>query len=269
MAQNEIAEWITNQVEKFNNGVIKLRYITTKKKEQLDEWPLDIRTARAVARQAWNRAGNDATMFNENPSYELVIAVKQDGKVKIKARYGFQVESSAVEDTRAIMGQATVGFMQQVFTHNEVLMRTLVQVVTAGEVTKLRELERLDQRNNSLEQRLDATREEVERSKDKNHERALAKAKQEGEEKRFNEIVTTGRTMLPFLVNSIVKKNLLPTEGSSPLLAALNPIMESLTPEQFTKMHEILTPAQQVGLSELYKMAKGEEEDAKRRRKKN
>jgi hypothetical protein len=197
-----------------------------------------------------------------------VLAIKKDAKNKIKARYAFRVDSSAADDNRAVMGQATVGFMQQVFAHNEVLMRTLVQVITAGEGSKLREIERLDQRSNSLEQRLDATREEVERSKDKNHERALAKAKFDGDEKRLNEIVTTGRTMIPFVVNSIANKNLLPTEGSSPVMAVLNPIMESMTPEQFSKMAEILTPTQRVGLTELYKLAKGEEQDAKRRRKK-
>lgn len=270
MAQNEIAEWIMNQVDRYDNGVIKLRHLTTKKKQQLEEWPLDIRTARTVAKQAWYRAGNDATIFNEAPSYELVIAVKQDGKIKIKSRYGFRVDSSAAaDDTKAIMGQATVGFMQQVFAHNEVLLRTLVQVVTAGEVGRLRELERLEQRNNSLEQRLDVTREEVERSKDKNHERALAKAKFDADEKRLDEIVTTGRTVIPFVVNSIAKKNLLPTGDTSPMLEALKPIMESLTDEQYGKLQELLTPSQMVGIAELYKLAKGEEKDAQRRRKKN
>lgn len=272
--ESKIAKWIQRQVVRYGNGVLKLRYLgvdtrQTKKTRLLDEWPLDANTVHEVAQQVWSTAAHDATSFNETPRYELVIGIRKDGKTKIKASYGFLVDTREDDDNRSIMGEATVGFMRQVFSHNEVIMKTLVAVVAAGEDSKLREIERLSRRNGTLEDLLDRTREEVERSKDKNHERALEKAKFEADEKRINEIVSTGRTMVPFLVNSIAKKNLLPTEGSSPLLAALNPIMETMTPDQFSKMQEILTPAQQVGLAELYKLAKGEEEDAKRRRKKN
>ena len=148
-------------------------------------------------------------------------------------------------------------------------MRTLVQVITAGEGSKLREIDRLDRRNDSLEQRLEATREEIERSKDKNHERALAKAKFDGDERRLDQVISTGRTMVPFMVNSIAKKALLPTGETSVLMEALKPIMESLTEEQYGKLQEILDPNQLVGLAELYKLTKGEEKDAQRRRKTN
>lgn len=274
MSQAKITEWLETQAEKHEGGVVKLFYLTELRQghysAQLDEWPLSKSTVREVAQAAWKVAQDDFEIFDGAPRYELLLFVDKGGKAEQKARHGFNADPKKKEsDQLSPMGDATVSFMRQVFSHNEVLVKTLVQVVTAGEASKLREIERLTQRSDGLERRLQAMHDEIEKSKDKNHDRALEKAKFEGDERRLDELLTTGRTLAPFMVNAIAKQNLLPTGDSSLLLETMKPVMDSLTPDQFSQLQAIFTPAQLVAFNEVYKLAKGEEKNAKRRDKKD
>lgn len=273
MSQTKLADWIDSQKLKHEKGTLRLRHLVNQKATPVDEWRLEKEAAAELAGQIWNSADEDAKIYTGFQRYELVLVVTDSGKTEDRARHVFRVdagpESSDEQGETSPVNDVLVGFMKQTFSHNEVLLKTVVQVVMAGEGSRLREIERLTRRTDGLEERLDKTREEVERSKDKNHERALAKAKFEGDEKRLNEIVTTGRTMFPFLVNSIVKKNLLPTGGTSPVTEAVKVVIESLSPEQYDKLQEVLTPAQLVTLGEAVKLVKGEEKDAEQQRKKD
>jgi hypothetical protein len=272
MSEAKVAEWIESQKGKHVDASLRLRHIAAKP-ATVDEWRLDKFAVLELAHSVWEQAVKDAALYKGVQRYELNIVATVDGRPEDKARYGFRMDTGEAEEPpeTPLVNDVFVGFMKQTFSHNEVLMRMLVQLVTAGEGARLRELERLTQRTDSLERQLREQHQEMELSRDKNHERALAKAKFENDEKRMNELMTTSRVMIPYVVNGLAKKNLLPTVGSSPVVEAIKVVFESLSPEQYEKIQGVLTPAQLIGLAEAIKLAKREENenDAEQQRKRD
>src|SRR5690242_16590701 len=134
MSQDKIAEWIDSQKSKHQNASLRLRHIAAPKPSTVDEWRLDKYSAMDLADKVWNLAGHDATMYSGMQRYELMLVVMTDGKTEDKARFGFRMDAGTVDEQGETpqINDVFVGFMKQTFSHNEVLMRTLVQVVTAG-----------------------------------------------------------------------------------------------------------------------------------------
>jgi hypothetical protein len=91
----------------------------------------------------------------------------------------------------------------------------------------------------------------------------MKKTTSANEQRRLDEAFATGRFVLPFAVNAIAKKQIIPTGDNSLLKEALKPVMSELTESQVTELQKILSPTQLVGLMEVWKLVKDEKGDGK------
>ena len=133
-------------------------------------------------------------------------------------------------------------------------MRAVINISVGNTKSLVAEINRLHQRNEESERRIESMRETHERSLDTNFEREQKRLQFNANEKRIDDATTTIRTLLPFIVNAAAKRQMVPTGDTSVLAEALRPAMDTMTTEQLEKLKGILTPAQLVSLLEVWQL---------------
>jgi hypothetical protein len=186
--------------------------------------------------------------------YEVVAVVDGDSV----GRFGLRIEETdeggdeRTASNSHSLNDAAVDLVKQSQNHVEGLLRAVVGLVVGTEKTRMAEMERLAQRNDALEAKFDLMRSTIEQAQDKQFDREMKREEFKSQERRLDQLFATGRTVLPFAVNALAKKNLLPTGDNSLLKEALKPMMSELTEGQLDALRKILTPAQQVSLLEVW-----------------
>ncbi len=257
-----IIRWLNDQMKKIEEGgkiTFRLRHPESSRMVVIDTWtltnPFD---ASVLANEIMERADLDSRYMSVGTTkkYELQAMRngEQVGRYPIMIHQGENEEDIDRSDNGGTINDATVALLQQSHSHVEALVRALVSLAMGNEKHRLVELERQVKRTLLLEDRLDAARETTERAQDKQFERDMQRKKYDDEQRRLNEAFATGRTLLPFAVNAVAKKNLVPTGNNSVLKEALRPVFSEITPDQLEKMQGILTPTQVVGLLEVWKL---------------
>lgn len=260
---DSIIRWLTDQMQKAGeNGKItfRLRYAERGRSTTIDTWtvvnPLDVS---ALAHDITDRADMDSRFMALGSVKKYELQAIRDGESV--ARYPIAIHQGENEDDLENVGtgsgtinDAAVALLQQSHNHVESLVRALVQISMGNEKFRLLELERSARRSQALEERLDGARETLERAQDKLFDRDMQRRKYDDEQKRINEAFATGRTLLPFAINAMAKKNLVPTGNNSVLREALRPVFSELTNDQLEKLQSIFTPSQVVGLLEVWKL---------------
>jgi hypothetical protein len=262
-----IIRWLTDQMQKVEQGgkvIFRLRYVERARTATIDTWtmmnPFD---ASALAHEIMDKAELDSRFMavGGGKKYELQ-AIRNGENV---ARYPIEIHHGENEEdfdklavANGTVNEATVALLQQSHSHVEVLVRALVSIAMGNEKHRLVELERMARRNLLLEERVDGARETVERAQDKQFERDMSRKKYDDEQRRLNEAFATGRTLLPFAINAVAKKNLVPTGDNSVLKEALRPVFSEITTDQLEKLQSIFSPTQVVGLLEVWKLLEAE-----------
>jgi hypothetical protein len=250
---DKVLPWLEDQMKRGNCEAVRL--------EQLDD---DRNTAQPVNEWALKEdedipqlAGNiddavfgDANVYGGN-KYQLMAI--SNGKVRARLGIQAKVPEKAIQrgSSGRQYGDESAALLEQTYRHNEVLMRAVINISVGNTKSLVGEIDRLHRRYEESERRVEAMRETHEQSLNTNFDRDQKRLKFNADEKRLDEGITTLRTLFPFIVNSVAKRQMVPTGDSSVLAEAMRPVMESLTTEQLNKLQEVLDPAQVVGLLEV------------------
>lgn len=236
-----------------------LRHINGSKKENVKLWNITRDTiANDLAIEISEAARVDViTSGTGEQRYEVIAFVNGENV----GRFGMRVVdpdnedgSNGINNGRNSLTECAVDLVRQAQGHTDSLVRALGTLIIGTERGRVAEIERMTDRNILLENKIDAMRSEFEKAKDNDLERQLKKDKFEKDQRRLDEVFATARVMLPFVVNSFAKKQLVPTGDNSVLREALRPVMTEMTMDQISKLQEILSPPQMVALLELWRI---------------
>jgi hypothetical protein len=263
-SSSRIVGWLDDQLKKLDEGTsirLALRHIGGAKASVVNRWTATrTNNANELAVEIAQAAQVDAHfMGGGGKRYELIAIVGGENV----GRYGLRVEDVEQDDDEGPNGRyqltdAAVALVKQSHDHVNGLVRAMVTLALGSEKTRLAELARLGERIEAMENKLDKARETVEQAQEKQFEREMKREQVKNQERRLDEAFATGRVMLPFAINAVAKTNLVPTGDNSILKEALKPVMSGLTEGQLAKIQEVLTPAQMVGLLEVWKLLNSE-----------
>jgi len=260
-----IIPWLEQQMER-KAAILRLHHVSDK--AVIEEWELDgQKDAAELAQCVLENTNRETNVFGRAQKYQLVVIVDK----QIRARFSFHSEvaedGDALQLDMTTQSDVAVALLQQSHRHIEGLTRSLVAVSLGNTKAHLSEISRLAHRNDENERRLDAMRDAHERSLDTQFERDIRRKKFDADERRLDDGISTFRGLLPFVVNSIAKKQVVPTGSTSVLHEAMRPVMETVTTEQIEKLQQVLTPAQMIGLMEVWRLvtadSKGKTADEK------
>lgn len=264
---DSIIKWLTDEMQKMEEGekvTFRLRYSERARGTvTVNTWTVvNSFDAAALASVIMKAAETDSSYMAAGTKRYEVQAIRNGENV---ARYPVVIHQGENEDDLANSGagsatvnDAAVALLQQSQNHVESLVTAVVQIAMGNEKYRLMELDRSARRSQALEERLDGVRELIERAQDKQFDRDMQRKKYDDEQKLLNEAVATGRTLLPFAINAVAKKNMVPTGDNSVLKEALRPVFSEITTEQLEKLQGIFTPSQVVGLLEVWNLLQAE-----------
>jgi coenzyme F420-reducing hydrogenase delta subunit len=258
-----VASWVESHVKELDEKSklrFALRHIIGNKKELVKRWNATRETGvNELSIEISEAARVDALTTGAGEQRYEVIALVDGENV---GRFGFRaaVDSEnedgldGIFNGRYALDECAVDLVKQAQGHVDGLVRALGTLVIGTERGRVAEIERITNRSILLENKIDEMRTEFEKAKDNDLERQLKKDKFEKDQRRLDEVFATARVMLPFVVNSFAKKQLVPTGDNSVLKEALRPVMTEMTMDQISKLQEILSPPQMVALLELWRM---------------
>lgn len=243
--------WLESQTKREQ---AVLRMYRSGERTVVEEWELKGQDLADLAARIWTNAEREADVWGRDQKFQLVVIIDRLPRASYTLYLDVVVESKALQLDSSEQSSIAVALLQQSHQHIEVLTRSLVSMSLGNTKAQLAEISRLAHRVEERERRIDAMRDAHERSLDTEFERDLRRKKFDADERRFDEGLSTVRTLFPFVVNSIAKKQLVPTGDNSVLREAMRPVMDSLTPDQVDKLQQVFTPAQMVGLMEVWRL---------------
>lgn len=262
-----VTTWIESHVKNLGGDQklrFALRHINGSKKELVKRWDatretdtneLSIQISEASRIDAFGVGGGmqryEVVAFVDNENVGLFRLRVQDAEVE-------EGSSSDGGSGRGSLNECAVDLVRQSQGHVDSLIRAIATLVVGTERGRVAEIERITNRNNLLENKIDEMRAEFEKAKDNDLERQLKRDKFEKDQRRMDEVFATARVLLPFLLNAFAKKQLVPTGDNSVLKEALRPVMTEMTMDQISKLQEVLTPGQMVSLLELWRLLSSE-----------
>jgi hypothetical protein len=263
---DKVLPWLEDQKKRGNCAAIRLEQIDDDRNtaQPVNEWALkEDEDIPQLAANIDDAVFGDANVYGGN-KYQLV-AIAND---KVRARLGIQAKVPERSMQRGTgrqyqYGDESSALLEQTYRHNEALMRAVISISVGNTKSLLSEIDRLHRRNEESDRRIESMRETVERSLDTNFEREQKRLHFNANEKRLDDATTTVRTLFPFILNAVAKRQMVPTGDSSVLKEALRPAMETLTSEQLEKLQGILTPPQVVALLEVWQLLCAEKDKDK------
>ena len=252
---DKVLPWLEDQMKRGNCEAVRLEQLDEHRStaQPVNEWSL-----KADLDMTQLAAGIDDAVFGDanvfgGSKYQLLAITNG----QVRARLGIQAKVPERSIQRGSGGQyrdESAGLLEQTYRHNEALMRAVISISVGNTKSLLSEIERLHRRNEESDRRIEGMREIVERSLDTNHKREMERSKSVADEKRLDEATTTIRTLLPFIVNALAKRQMVPTGDASVIEEIFRPAMESLTPDQLDTLKGVLTPSQMVAFFEGWKL---------------
>ena len=252
---DKVLPWLEDQMKRGNCEAVRLEQIDDDRNtaQPVNEWALkEDEDIPQLAANIDDAVFGDANVYGGN-KYQLMAITNG----KVRARMGIQAkvpERAIQRSSGRQYGDESAALLEQTYRHNEALMRAVINISVGNTKSLVAEIDRLHRRNEESERRIESMRETHERSLDTNFEREQKRLNFNANEKRIDDATTTVRTLLPFMVNAMAKRQMVPTGDSSVLKEALRPAMETMTTEQLEKLQGILTPPQVVALLEVWQL---------------
>lgn len=207
---------------------------------------------KAAAEEIWADAEDDAESIGGHQKYRVEAYFGSAKKPQRKKR--FAVDATDSTDSEFTEPATVKGIISQMMRHTEASTKAAVSGGNGVVKMLVAQIERLEKRNQYLEEKIWETFEVRQQLLDRNEERQAERFILEQQEKRKDEVVETVKLLLPGAAKKISKK--LGTgngeEGDSAFdAAALKTFAESLTEEQIASLAGILKPPQQIAIMQL------------------
>ncbi len=252
---DKMLPWLQDQMKRGGCEAVRLEQLDDNRNtaQPVNEWALkEDEDIPQLAANIDDAVFGDANVYGAS-KYQLVAIANG----KVRARIGIQAtvpEKAIQRNSIRQYADESAALLEQTYRHNEALMRAVINISVGNTKSLVAEIDRLHRRNEECERRIESMRETHERSLDTNFDREQKRLNFNANEKRIDDATTTVRTLLPFMVNAMAKRQMVPTGDSSVLKEALRPAMETMTTEQLEKLQGILTPPQVVALLEVWQL---------------
>lgn len=259
MDAGTFSDWL-DQVRGKHKGTLTLTLNNHRddgKGVQLDAWDLP---ESLDAHELWKTMSELARLEADCLKGAQTYAVGVVSAGVLVARRLFQLEGGRADVPQGREGGGSLEVMQllvklvetreQSLARKDELVMRMTGAFTNGYV---REIERLQTRNEHLELRDLARAEGYERLVSKQHERELAGKKTEHNMQMTQEVVHGLRMLAPLIGNKILGEKALSTDDTSLKDESLRAFMESIRPEQMEKLQSLLNPFQAVAVMEMWK----------------
>jgi len=265
MDEGAFGRWFNEVKAKYktvNVGLSLWHHQEDGRGDQLDSWAvpdqLDVESLWPSIQEV---ARNYAELLRGSQTFAIVVTA---GESRV-ARRNFALEGGAIaaQKTHAVTGDGVVvGELLRHLENKERIQAKLLDSIL-GQLTG--EIDRLGKRNAHLEMRDIERAEGYEKLLSKQHERDLQTRKHLHNVQMQNELANGVRMVIPTIANKIAGEKVLPEAKLSTTEQSFQALLESITPEQMSKITEALNPYQAMAVMEAYKqlvMNKGVQQNA-------
>jgi hypothetical protein len=252
MDEGAFGRWFNEVKAKYKNatlGVSLWHHHEDGRGDQLDSWNVpDQFDVESIWPSIQDVARNYAELLRGSQTFAVVVTANESRV----SRRGFTLEGGAIAAQKVAAANsegAVVGELLRHLENKERIQAKLLDSILGGLTG---EIERLGKRNTHLEMRDIERAEGYERLLSKQHERELATKKHLHNTQMTNELVNGVRMVIPTIANKIAGEKVLPQGPLTPTEQALQALLESITPEQMTKIQGALRPEQAMTVMETY-----------------
>jgi len=185
--------------------------------------------------------------------HRYVVYSYVKGEVKPVARFMMRVRGDSDNDFDDESGDeapTSKGLLQQLMRHNEALTRLTVQSAASLTGVMARQLESANRLNEKLVEERRNSFLQLEAAKSEEHERSMQLMLTDNTEKRKDAAFQKLMGLVPLVLNKIVGAKVLP-DKSDPLMMILEPLITSMSAEQFQAIQSTLSPDQTLMFVEL------------------
>lgn len=257
--RKKLCQWVARQVLlEHEDGPCRrmvVRHVISSKSTPTGEVLVEGRTdAEGIAESIASIIEDDAKELGDRQTYTVRAFFGRSSKEEVGGRDRFSAHvftESDGDDALMSEGPNGRGVMIQQMRHNEALVRTMVQTVgqTLDHMARINAT--LAARLEKIEEGRMAQIETFEELLSKRHERELEATKLQNAERRKEQAFEKLTLLLPAVANKIVGKKVFP-ENIAGDLDQLKNLLASVTPEQLSKLGEILSPVQTTALLSIY-----------------
>lgn len=255
-------QWL-EQLRAKNDGksiTLRLRHVRADGTSQpVDEFDLsgDVHTLTASIEE---RAQSEADVLGGTQTYAIVATSGSDSL----SRHLFRVDGSGANTDVGLSEPATAhGLTAQLMRHNEALLKYVVASHATTTAAKDKELARLTMRCQMLESRDDERALAAEKMRTKQHKRDLESKESLHRMEMVQEVVHSGRMLVPFIINEMVGKDgkkVVPDASLAPTEISAKAFFESLRPKQIEDLEKVLSTPQYMAVLTAWKKYVGGEE---------
>lgn len=257
-------QWL-EQLRAKNDGksiTLRLRHVRADGTSQpVDEFDLsgDVHSLTASIEE---RAQSEADVLGGTQTYAIVAT---NGSESL-SRHLFRVDGSGANTDVGLSEPATAhGLTAQLMRHNEALLKYVVASHATTTAAKDKELARLTARCQMLEGRDDERALAAEKMRTKQHKRDLESKESLHRMEMVQEVVHSGRMLLPFVINEVVGKDskgkkVVPDASLAPMEISAKAFFESLRPKQIEDLEKVLNNNQYMAVLMAWKKYVGGEE---------
>jgi hypothetical protein len=255
---NAVKRFLRRQffVAKDDGPVVKLEcfHIGTNKRNAPPTWEETFAPSQQVDETSVDRLVDDIDKVTQDEADQLdgvqqyiLYAYRERTGDRATARFPIRQTGDSDEDQDNPNPQSEPaslqGVLAQQMRHNEALVRTSVGGWRDVINVLQKQAARLADQNEFLQQKLMDMRTTVEVAESTREARLAERSEREARERRQDQLFDTFLPLLPAAVNMLSGKKLLP-ESTTPERMMVRKFFETVTPEQFKKMREVLDPEQ-------------------------
>jgi len=218
------------------------------------ESTLELEEIPVYAGNILQRAQEDAD-GNGPGVYRYIVLSYRKGESKPAARHAFRLRGENDLDLDDESGEepATVkGLLSQLMRHNEIQSRTLITAVSTGMASMARRLESADRLNETLVRERTTMFQTIEEARSDQHTRDMELMLADKSQARKDQAFAKLMSLVPLVINKIAGSKILP-DKSDPLMMLLEPLIGSMSQEQFQSIAGTLNPEQQIMFVDLLK----------------
>lgn len=247
-------------------GEMLQRYRMDEREE--DEDPDDL------CQEIWDAAVHDASTrpYGSHQRY-VACAYRADNQPEPETTHPFVITGRAgMNQFGDTEGPTSRGAQAQEMRHSENLHRMMMMMTESVAGRQAREIDRLERRNEGLQNQANEHIRLRERLADKAHERALALARDTRNAQLVDGVLTSLASLVPIVAAHFMSKGapIQSSKGALPAAAArdrgIGELIKTLTEEQMAAIFGALRPDQQIAFVEAYKSYRDDfaREDAER-----
>lgn len=216
------------------------------------ETRLELEEIPVLANNILARAQDDANGNGPNVHrYILLSFRKEEGKPSAKHSFRLRGESDLDFDEEAGDEPANLkGMLTQFMRHNEAMTRTVVQSTSALTAIMVRRLESSDRTIQKLIEERNENFKVLEEARSEQHNREIEAHLITESEKRKDQAFQKLMALVPMVLNKLAGGKVLP-DKSDPLMMLLEPLIGSMTAEQFQAIQGTLNPEQSLMFVDL------------------